>query len=722
MNSRKKCPKEFWSYINGQKPKSVIPITLDDLKVHFAKLGALNSTDNDEEMENEFDALLNSFCENEFTQSILNGNFTVDELSNIVKTLKTGKAAGGDGIINEVIIHTFEKLKSVWCCLFNKILNTGELPSDWLNGLIIPIYKNKGERNDPGNYRGITLLSCSAKFFTAVLNDRLRKFSETFDLLAKNQAGFRPNHSTVDHIFVLKTLCDLMRNRKRKLYCAFVDYEKAFDKVWHLGLWVKLLRMGIGGNFIQVLINMYKGISSCISSHNAISDSFNILQGVRQGENLSPFLFALYVNDLEDFLKSRDCRAVDIGLSFDDRISDYLKFLLILYADDTVIFGDSEVNLQKALDSLFDYCKMWKLSVNCDKTKILIFGGRKLNNQYPFELNGQSLEHVSSYKYLGLVFNFNGKFNVGVKQLKDQGRRAMFALLQKCRQLQLPVSVQLELFNSLVRPILTYGSEVWGYNCLNMIESLHLEFCKYILYMKKSTPSFFVYGELGCYPLHVHVYSRMISFWHRLTNDVEKKMSSSILKTLSECFDLNIYKSEWLSKIKQILDDCGLSYVWHSPSSVSTKWLTNAVNTNLKDTYIQLWYQQSKDSSKACNYYLFKPHFEFEQYIDDLPLCYRIAFTKFRTANHKLPVEKGRYTNIQREQRTCNLCDSDHVGDEYHFLLECPALDNLRNKFIPAFYRKHPNFYKYSQLLSFKNGKKLLNLCKFIKEGLTLFK
>merc|ERR1712074_407268 len=126
----------------------------------MGKLGALNSTDNDEEMENEFDALLNSFCENEFTQSILNGNFTVDELSNIVKTLKTGKAAGGDGIINEVIIHTFEKLKSVWCCLFNKILNTGELPSDWLNGLIIPIYKNKGERNDPGNYRGITLLSC----------------------------------------------------------------------------------------------------------------------------------------------------------------------------------------------------------------------------------------------------------------------------------------------------------------------------------------------------------------------------------------------------------------------------------------------------------------------------------------------------------------------------------------------------------------------------------
>ena len=88
-----------------------------------------------------------------------------------------------------------------------------------------------------------------------------------------------------------------MRNRKRKLFCAFVDYEKAFDKVWHTGLWIKLLKNGIGGKLLTVLVNMYKGITSCISAHNSTSDSFNIFQGVRQGENLSPFLFALYVND-----------------------------------------------------------------------------------------------------------------------------------------------------------------------------------------------------------------------------------------------------------------------------------------------------------------------------------------------------------------------------------------------------------------------------------------
>ena len=140
--------------------------------------------------------------------------------------------------------------------------------------------------------------------------------------------------------------------------------------------------------------------------------------------------------------------------------------------------------------------------------------------------------------------------------------------LKKCRRLELPISVQLELFNFLLRPILTYESEVGCYNCVNIIESLHLEFCKYVLHMKKSTPSCFVYGESGHYPSSIHVDSRIITFWHKLFLDNEGKMSSNTLKTLYECFNFNIYKSEWLTKIKNTLDNCGLSFVWENPKSV----------------------------------------------------------------------------------------------------------------------------------------------------------
>ena len=229
------------------------------------------------------------------------------------------------------------------------------------------------------------------------------------------------------------------------------------------------------------------------------------------------------------------------------------------------------------------------------------------------------LEHVSSYKYLGLTFNFNGKFNVGIKQLKEQGRRAMMSLLQKSRLLQLPLSTQLELFNYLVRAILTYSCEVWGYNCIEIIESLQLEYLKYILHVKKSTPNIFVYGETGQFPLSVHIHCRMVKFWRRLCNDTEGKFSSRMLGTLLKCHKYNIYDSEWLLKIKQILDDTGLSFVWHTPRAVSYNWLDANLSRRLKDAFIQGWAQKCNDSNKTSNYPMYKTTFEFEKYLDNLP-------------------------------------------------------------------------------------------------------
>ena len=351
IDSRSKDPKTFWKFINPNKRKKDTPISLESLRNHFSQLSENKDSDNNEDIQrDELETRLLNFQDNDISLSLLNDKFTIDELFKVVKRLKPNKASGEDNVINEAIINTFDVLKSYWVKLFNRILETGDIPSEWLSGLIVPIFKNKGDKNDPSNYRGITLLSCSAKFFTAVLNERLRIFSDTCEVLSKNQAGFRPNHSTVDHIFILKSLTDILRHRKRKLLCAFIDYEKAFDKVWHIGLWTKLLNSGIGGKFLNVIVNMYKGITSSITANGSKSESFAIHQGVRQGENLSPLLFALYVNDLENYLITNGCNPVDMELDLDDRITNYVKLLLILYADDTVIFADNEISLQKALD------------------------------------------------------------------------------------------------------------------------------------------------------------------------------------------------------------------------------------------------------------------------------------------------------------------------------------------------------------------------------------
>ena len=111
------------------------------------------------------------------------------------------------------------------------VFNTGIIPDEWSQGMISPIYKNKGDKASPDNYRGITILSCFGKLFTAILNNRLNNYLESMNLLCEEQAGFRKKYGTTDHIFNLKCIIDLYLFRGKKLFCAFIDYKKAFDSV-----------------------------------------------------------------------------------------------------------------------------------------------------------------------------------------------------------------------------------------------------------------------------------------------------------------------------------------------------------------------------------------------------------------------------------------------------------------------------------------------------------
>ena len=142
--------------------------------------------------------------------------------------------------------------------LFNIILDTSQIPDNWTIRIIKPIFKNKGSKNDTDNYRGITLLSCLGKLFTATLNTRLINFLEDNMLLLENHAGFRSEYSTNDHMFTLKCIIDLYLSSGRRLFCAFVDYRKTFDTVNRTASWKKLLSYNISGKIFQAITNLYK--------------------------------------------------------------------------------------------------------------------------------------------------------------------------------------------------------------------------------------------------------------------------------------------------------------------------------------------------------------------------------------------------------------------------------------------------------------------------------
>ena len=140
-------------------------------------------------------------------------------------------------LLKEYIKATAHEMMHLYITFFNLIFNSGVLPDSWLKGAIRPIYKNKGDSKCQENYRPITIFSCFGKLFTYILYARLNKFLDAHNKLEENQAGFRAGYSTMDHIFVLHALTEIAKTQKKKLFCSFIVFSKAFDSVWRVGLW-----------------------------------------------------------------------------------------------------------------------------------------------------------------------------------------------------------------------------------------------------------------------------------------------------------------------------------------------------------------------------------------------------------------------------------------------------------------------------------------------------
>ena len=286
--------KLYWDILNNHKPVTpkTIDISLNELTDFFKELSYDRNVSESTHIVNSLSLLQSYNDEND----VFNQPFTLEEITCALKKLKNNKAHGIDGIKNEFIKHCPANILSIIVDTFNVILSTG-IPTEWCLGIICPIYKKKGSTDNPDNYRGITLLSAMSKLFTSCINRRLYDYVENEYVLGNEQAGFREGYSTTDHIFTLHTVIDLYINKKKRIYCAFIDYKKAFDFIDRTILWQKLIKYKINGRLFRVLYNIYKEAKSCVKLDNILSDFFSCNIGVRQGENLSPLLFALFLND-----------------------------------------------------------------------------------------------------------------------------------------------------------------------------------------------------------------------------------------------------------------------------------------------------------------------------------------------------------------------------------------------------------------------------------------
>ena len=172
-------------------------------------------------------------------------------------------------------------------------------------------------------------------------------------------------------------------------------------------------------------------------------------------------------------------------------------------------------------------------------------------------------------------------------------------------------------------------------------------------------------------------------------------------------------QSKWLINVKDLVNRNGYGNIWTSNEEINVKWLAKSFKQKQKDQYIQTWSSLVDQSLSGTNYCIFKDKFRMNDYIKLLSNKQVKTLTAFRTRNHRLPVEIGRWSSISLSERMCFFCDTE-LGDEFHYIFKCPQFSESRSSYIKPFYSRHPNTYKYNLLMNSNNKKVLGNLCKFI--------
>ena len=236
--------------------------------------------------------------------------------------------------------------------------------------------------------------------------------------------------------------------------------------------------------------------------------------------------------------------------------------------------------------------------------------------------------------------------------------------------------------------------------------------------LKKCTPLYMLYGELGRYPLEITIKSRMIGFWYRITHGNPLKLYSVLYQYLLHSSNIN---SKWLTCIKSIFTKIGRPDIWQSQQNFHLKSVSFLVKKILIDQYMQDWYSKSSQSSRALTYFSFKQDYVLERYLLLLPRKLYQQIFKIRTSNHKLPIETGRWDDIEISERKCPLCNTNDIGDEYHYLLRGPYFEAERKLYLKPYFIRRPNMLKLGELLSSSNVIILSKLSKFLQSIFKLF-
>src|SRR5579871_5851057 len=298
-----------------------------------------------------------------------------------------GTSQANYNYITEDILSSIKTIKlSKLLCFINEIWREEKPPQQWKDGIIVKLPK-KGDLSDCNNWRGITLLSVPGKILCSMMLERLK--GQVDDKIREEQAGFRPKRSCIDQIFTLRTIIEESVEMQSPLIINFIDFQKAFDSLHRPTLWNILTSYGFPTKYLNIIKALYDNSRCCVRTNEGKTEWFHIETGVKQGCIMSPLLFGIAI----DWVMKNYAQNEHFGINWtDDKTLEDLDF-----ADDLAFLSTTPDKAQEMINRLCRLSEQVGLQVNTSKTKIINF----TNSNFDIVLNGEMLQKVDSFSYLG---------------------------------------------------------------------------------------------------------------------------------------------------------------------------------------------------------------------------------------------------------------------------------------------------------------------------------
>ena len=453
----------------------------EDFMDHFTKLFGKESEK--ESLE------LNSFADLKQTRASplmsFSGPPSLVEVTRAIKNLSVGKTAGADGlpaefyklggtVVAEQLVKEFD---SLWPRskprkrpeasqgdgeIDDVEWKMGVIPKAWQDASCVTLYK-KGDRMDPGNYRGIFLLDVAGKILTSIIAERVSKIADPW--LRDEQCGFRKTRGTAQQIFALRRLQEEATRGSKPLGAVFIDFKKAFDSPPRKAIWESLRHIGVPEDLVTVCMAVHQHPEGSIPGGGR--KKFPIRRGVRQGCTLGPILFNIL---LEFCLRKADLKTGGVEMVCVDKADlpcpaelrgHRFSFTQGGYADDLYFVAESTEELEVILAKLDAVCAPIGLDISAGKTEWLwLHKPTEDNNASIVRFQNDIIKHVEHFKYLGSTISEGGGIDLAVGD-RLQNAKVCLAEIRQGWTSCMPRWRKLKDVSSRVFPVLLYGSETW---------------------------------------------------------------------------------------------------------------------------------------------------------------------------------------------------------------------------------------------------------------------